>query len=346
MVTIIKKELVLICVLVLVVTGGLLTSCQTAPKVVAKLSESLPARSADSVMVFRTTDSVPASARKIGTVKVKDGGLTPTKDCLFPNMLALAVKKTAESGGNGFHIDEHRYPGFHGSTCHRVLGTMYLIADSLITTDTRSVLHDLEMYEEDVAQAKASQMITNKRDRRLANPSDVLKINAGPSWIVSELVTPYSIYKSKLGISLGADYQHIWRSGLGIGVNFMYFGTSFDEGFSMRMFYLGPSIVGSLMVGQKWRWDASLGLGFSHYMEELDGGRYYSYYDTNTSYSENRLGAMFQTGLEYMLSRNVSIGLQITLTTVSLKKPEGYDDKYDFYGIRRIDPQIGIRCYL
>ena len=298
-------------------------------------------------MVFRTTDSVPASARKIGTVKVKDGGLTPTKDCLFPNMLALAVKKTAESGGNGFHIDEHRYPGIHGSTCHRVWGTMFLIPDSLITTDTRSVLQDLEMYEEDAAQANASQMITDKRDRRLANPKDVLKISGGPSWIVSELVTPYQTYKSKLGISLGADYQHIWRSGLGIGVNFTYFGTSFDEGFSLRMFYIGPSVVGSLMFGQKWRWDASLGLGFSHYTEEYDGG-YYSYYDSNsnTSYSENRLGVMFQTGLEYMLSKNISIGLQINITTMSLKKPEGYDDKYDFYGIRRIDPQIGIRCYL
>ena len=340
------KTKVLIYVL-FVIIGSLLTSCQTAPKVVAELSESLPARSADSVMVFRTTDSVPASARKIGTVKVKDGGLTPTKDCLFPNMLALAVKKTAESGGNGFHIDEHRYPGIHGSTCHRVWGTMFLIPDSLITTDTRSVLQDLEMYEEDAAQANASQMITDKRDRRLANPKDVLKISGGPSWIVSELVTPYQTYKSKLGISLGADYQHIWRSGLGIGVNFTYFGTSFDEGFSLRMFYIGPSIVGSLMFGQKWRWDASLGLGFSHYTEEYDGG-YNSYYgsNSNTSYSENRLGVMFQTGLEYMLSKNISIGLQINITTMSLKKPEGYDDKYDFYGIRRIDPQIGIRCYL
>ena len=340
------KTKVLIYVL-FVIIGSLLTSCQTAPKVVAELSESLPARSADSVMVFRTTDSVPASARKIGTVKVKDGGLTPTKDCLFPNMLALAVKKTAESGGNGFHINEHRYPGIHGSTCHRVWGTMFLIPDSLITTDTRSVLQDLEMYEEDAAQANASQMITDKRDRRLANPKDVLKISGGPSWIVSELVTPYQTYKSKLGTSLGADYQHIWRSGLGIGVNFTYFGTSFDEGFSLRMFYIGPSIVGSLMFGQKWRWDASLGLGFSHYTEEYDGG-YYSYYgsNSNTSYSENRLGVMFQTGLEYMLSKNISIGLQINITTMSLKKPEGYDDKYDFYGIRRIDPQIGIRCYL
>ena len=341
------KTNVLVFALLLVVVDSLLTSCQTAPRVVAELSESLPARSADSVIVFRTTDSVPASARIIGKVKVKDGGLTPTKDCLFPNMLALAVKKTAESGGNGFHIDEHRYPGIHGSTCHRVWGTMYLMPDSLITTDTRSVLQDMEMYEEDAIQAKASQMITNKRDQRLANPRDVLKMSAGPSWIVSEFVTPYRIYKSKLGFSFGADYQHIWRTGLGIGVNFTYFGTSFDEGFSMRMFYLGPSIVGSLMCGQKWRWDVSVGLGFSHYMEELDGG-YHSYYGSysNTSYSENRLGTMLQTGLEYMLSKNISIGLQINLTTMSLKEPEGYDNKYDFYGIRRIDPQIGVRCYL
>lgn len=334
-------------IVVFIVTSGLLTSCQTAPKVVAELSESLPARSADSVRVFVTSDSVPASARKIGTVKVKDGGLTPTKDCLFPNMLALAVKKTAASGGNGFHIDEHRYPGFHGSTCHRIWGTMYLMPDSLITTDSRSALQNLEMYEEDVIQAKASQMITDKRDQRLANPRDVLKMSAGPSWIVSEIETRSQIYKSKSGFSFGADYQHIWRSGLGIGINFMYFGTSFDEGFSMRMFYLGPSIVGSLMFGQKWRWDSSLGLGFSHYTEELDGG-HYGYYSSNskTSYSENRLGAMFQTGLEYMLSKNIGIGLQITLTTTSLKEPEGYGDKYDFYGIRRIDPQIGLRCYL
>ena len=59
----------------LIEIGALVSSCQTAPKVVAELSENFPARSADSVKIFTTTDTVPLSARKIGTVKVKDVGL-------------------------------------------------------------------------------------------------------------------------------------------------------------------------------------------------------------------------------------------------------------------------------
>ena len=346
-----KSSLLWLCV-------TLLSGCQTAPKVVADLTEKLPARSADSVMVYMAADSVPAMAKKIGTVKVTDGGLTPTKDCLFPNMLALAVKKTAESGGNGFHIDEHRYPGFHGSTCHRIWGTMYLMPDSLITADTRSTLSDLEKYEEDVVLAKASQMITDIRDRRLNNPRNVVKVNLGPSWIISTLETPYRTYKSKLGFTFSADYQHIWRSGLGIGLNYEYFYATFDEGFNMHMHYIGPSIVGSVMLGQKWRWDTSLGVGFSHYREtirdgyqkyrpasSLDGYQiHYPVYDA--SYSENGVGIMLQTGFEYLLSEHVGIGLHFNFTSVSLKKPEGKGDDYDFYGIRRFDPQLGIIWYL
>ena len=47
----------------LIEIGALVSSCQTAPKVVAELSENFPARSADSVKVFTISDSVPASAR-------------------------------------------------------------------------------------------------------------------------------------------------------------------------------------------------------------------------------------------------------------------------------------------
>ena len=39
-------------------------------------------------------------------------------------------------------------------------------------------------------------------------------------------------------------------------------------------------------------------------------------------------------------------GLQIDFFVMSLKKPEGLGDKYDFYGIRRIDPQMSIQYYL
>ena len=335
-----KRNSVFVCIAV----GALLMSCQTAPRVSTDLTAHLPARSADSVMIFRTTEAVPVSAQAIGTVKVKDGGLTPTKDCLFPNMLALAVKKTAESGGNAFHIDEHKYPGFHGSTCHRVWGTMYLMPDSLITTDTRSALSNLEAYEEDQVQERASKMITDIRDRRLNNPRNILKIGAGPSWIVSEIETYKRVYKSKGGFSLSADYQHLWGSGIGIGANYLYYGTSFDDGFNIRMHYFGPSFVTSLMLGQKWRWVSSIGVGYAHYKENVTDSRLDAY--ANSMVSSGRVGVMIKTGFEYMLSKNVGIGLQIDYFVMSLKKPEGLGDKYDFYGIKRIEPQISLQYYL
>ena len=328
----------------MIALGIIFVSCQTAPRVISDLAETLPSRSADSVMVFKTTEDVPASARKIGTVKVKDGGLTPTKDCLFANMLALAVKKTAESGGNGFHIDEHKYPGFHGSTCHRVNGTMYLLPDSFITSDTRAALNNLELFEEDVVQERASRMITDKRDKRLNNPKDIFKLSAGPSWITSEIETYNRTYKSKCGLGLNAEFQHIWGSGLGIGINYLYFGTSFDEGFDMSMHYIGPSIILSLMLGERWRYEASLGVGLSYYAESVTGN--YRGLSYTASGSESKVSPRFGLGIEYMLTKKVGLGFQFSWLTMTLKEPEGYDSKYDFYGIKRIDPHIGLRVYL
>jgi len=48
-----------------IAVGALLMSCQTAPRVSADLTAHLPARSADSVMIFKTTEAVPASAAAI-----------------------------------------------------------------------------------------------------------------------------------------------------------------------------------------------------------------------------------------------------------------------------------------
>lgn len=100
----------------------LLTGCQTAPRVIAELTEQHPARQADSVLVYELGDSVPAEAKVIGTVRVTDGGLTKTYNCLYGNMLSLAVKKTAESGGNALRIDRHKEPSVWTSTLPSYLG--------------------------------------------------------------------------------------------------------------------------------------------------------------------------------------------------------------------------------
>lgn len=131
--------------IVLLMTGGILTGCSVLPKVVADANESLPSRSADHVMIYEEEDVIPAEARVIGKVKVTDGGMTPVYKCLYGNMLALAVKETAASGGNALHIDKHKKPSIpFGSNCNRIWGTMYLMPDSMVNTDTPSILQQLE----------------------------------------------------------------------------------------------------------------------------------------------------------------------------------------------------------
>ena len=323
----------------------LLGSCSTNPKVTAELMESHPARPAESVMIYEEGEAIPSEARAIGKVKVTDGGMTPTYDCLYGNMLSLAVKKTAESGGNAFQINKHKRPASRmGSTCHRVWGTMLLMPDSLLKQDVLTAVQRIEMNE-DIELAQLAREQIAKAKRYYDNPSDIIKVNAGPSWITSKIETNRRIYNSKMGYAINVDYQHLWRMGLGLGINYIYFGTSFDEGFDSRMHYIGPSFVCSWKPGEKWRWDTSWSVGYSSYTEkvsESQGGVSYG-----LSATESNIGGLWQMGIEYMLSKKIAIGFQMNAFTMSLKKPEGYDtDKNEFYGIRRIDTLLGLRFYL
>ena len=181
--------------------------------------------------------------------------------------------------------------------------------------------------------------------RQYNNPPDIIKVNAGPAWITSKVETDKHIYNSKVGYAINVDYQHLWRMGLGIGINYIYYGTSFDEGFDVRMHYIGPSFVISWKPGEKWRWDTSLGIGYSSYTEKFsDSQRGVRY---GLSATESNAAAICQTGIEYMLSKKIAIGLQMNAFSMSLDKPEGYKmDEDEFYGIRRGDLLLGIRFYL
>jgi hypothetical protein len=98
----------------------LLTSCN--PRVVTDmLTNEWPATSPDSVHVFHKTDVVPQNSQTIGKVKVVDTGFS-TKGS-FDLVMMLAINATAEHGGNGLMVDEHRWPDGR-STIHRVWGTM------------------------------------------------------------------------------------------------------------------------------------------------------------------------------------------------------------------------------
>lgn len=319
---------------VLILAGYIFASCTSAPRVVADLTESLPARAADSVMVFETDETVPQQARKIGTVKVTDGGLTPTSKCLFANMLSLAVKKTAESGANGFQIDKHKYPGTGGSTCHRIYGSMFAIPDSLVEYNVLTQIQKAEMNQ-DIELADMARRQMARAERMMDTPHNIVKVSGGPSWIDSKFQVGNRIYTSKAGFEYAIQYQHVWKC-LGFGINYLHYNTSFDEGFDVSLLYIGPSFVFKSRIGEKWLMDASLGGGYSKYTERYGG----------LSGSESKFGGMLEFGFEYMLSKHIGLGVQSHLLTMKLPKPDGIElEKDEFYGIQRINLLGGLRFY-
>lgn len=313
----------------------LLTACSTLPKVTADVVEQHPARSVDSVRVYEPGEALPAEARAIGTVRVRDGGLTPTYRCLYANMLALAVRKTAENGGNAFHVDEHKLPQVFGSTCHQVKGTMYVVADSLVTENTSTGLARIEERADAELVEQVRRQVMTAREKMADTPHNFFKASAGPSWITTRFVTPWHEYKGKVGFEYALQYQHVFRI-LGFGIDLLNYSTSFPEGFDVKLLYVGPSMVVKYRIGGKWLLDAAFGLGYSRYKESA--GRF--------SATEGALGVMGELGVEYMLSKHVGLGIQTNILSMRMKEPEGVDLGDDtYYGLGRMNLLGGLRVY-
>ena len=320
--------------LILVAGAIIFMGCQTAPKVIAELTDYYPARQADSVMVFEQGDQVPAEAKVIGTVKVTDGGMTPTYNCLYGNMLSLAVKKTAESGGNALRIDQHKEPSVWTSSCHRIWGSMLLLPDSLVNVDAVSAIQKAELNN-DTELANMTREHISRYERTINNPKNIFNANFGYGIVTSKIVTDRREYKNKGGFSADLFYQHFWTL-LGVGADFNYFHTSFDEDYDMDLLYIGPSGALGLKLGEKWRFDITLSLGYGNYKESKWG----------LSYSEGGFAAKSGMNLEYMCTKSIGIGIRINAFSMALNKPDGFKiDKNDFYGIRRTDILGGLRFY-
>ena len=255
-------------------------------------------------------------------------------------------EQTAECGGNALHIDEHRYPDLR-STCHRIWGTMYIIPDSIVNKyPSQSIQEVEERYDEALLEAMVATQLEQeeKRKKELDNPKNVIMVNAGVSWITSEIQTPLHLYKNHAGFGMNVDYQHIWGSGLGLGIDYLYYNTSFDGDITYNTHYIGPSIVGSMMSRNSlWRMNLALGIGYAYNTENVSA----SIYGYPSSKSESSVGFFGQIGAEYKLAKHVGVGIQLSYLTMRLDRPEGYDtSKYKFYGVKRFDLMAGLRFYL
>ena len=216
--------------------------------------------SADSVKVFAQGEQVPPHSLAIGEMRVSAPAL------FYEDMMKAAVKKTARNGGNALVVTEHRFPDFW-SNIHRVKCTLLRIpqnvADSLARADGDSLA---QMQQERWNYAAYREYMTRERkneEQRATQPKDILRFSIGPSLMTSQYQLGNHLYKSRCGIDLSLDYDHLWK-GLGFGINYRHDYTPFEEGVVMRTNYIGPSFV-MAYLNNGIRYDMAIGFGYYWY---------------------------------------------------------------------------------
>lgn len=315
-----KTELIMFAGILMVLS---LTGC--APRVLTEVTMNYPARSVDEVRVYDVGDTVPNSAVAIGKVAVLDRGFTT--NCGYDRMLGLAKERTAENGGNGLLLTEHNEPNFWGSSCHQLMGTMFLMTDTIIDTTKPNVMMDGVKRD---AEVKAQEL----KERSV--PKNSIRLSFGPSWITSDVET-FKGTKHPFGWEATLDYEHVWSSGLGVGINTALYRTSYtekDDGINgnMTLFYVGPSILYAFKIDKHWRLGYAFGIGYA-YVDDL-------------GFQQSGVGFMGKVSIEYQLNDQWGLGLGLNGHGGNFKKPEGVElRENERWGIGRVGLLLGARYY-
>lgn len=163
----------------------------------------------------------------------------------------------------------------------------------------------------------------------------VFALNAGPAWITSKVYTPDGSYRWRTGLEMVADYNCIFKQGMGFGITVAHNSTSYPRSGSMKQLYAGASFVYSGRWGDKWRAKADAGLGYANCGDDYS--------------TQGGLGIKAAYGIEYMMSPNVGLGLEMTSFSSYFGKHEDNHypgDRNDTNGVARVGLTVGLRFYL
>jgi hypothetical protein len=162
----------------------------------------------------------------------------------------------------------------------------------------------------------------------------VFSVNAGPAWVTSKVYTPRGRFSWRTGLELVADYNCIFSNGLGFGLTVAHNSTSYPDNITMKQLYAGASFVYSGKWGDKWRAKVDAGLGYANCKDDMS--------------TEGGLGLKAAYGIEYKVSRQVGLGLEILSVTSYLGSQTNYytGEKNERNGVSRLGLTLGLRFYL
>ncbi len=299
----------------------LLAAC--SPRVVTSVTTPYPPLpSPHSVNTFEYGDSVPATAVVIGNISVESRIITI--HCGYNRVSYLAKEATANAGGNGLYIINHKKPDLFGGNCHQISGVMLYLGDrGIIDSIPPTLSSDF---------VEINRKIIQKIRRRRRPPETNITVNVGYSWFIDKL---YDIdTRSDISGLGGMEWQmrcdHVWRSGWSLGGQASLLWVDM-KGMNFKQYQFAPQVG---YWDRRGAWMFKMGIG---------GGYLYS---DNPSHQKNGFTANLNLGAEYMLTRFLGVG--VSADAQGTYFPEKFNKKYpkdDSEMKRRLALLAGFRLY-
>lgn len=328
------------CLLRLLIAALLFPSVGCAPKIYSSFQKSYPARPEGStVLVYNLTDTLPSQAEVLGSVEVRDNGLS--SNCGFRQVLQRAKDATNNAGGNGLILTWHKEPSTFGSSCHQIAASVLRLPDSIYTASYFDNIA-LQNYRANLQDIPANTAQKANLPASSERKPCAIMINAGAAFVLSKTKTAEGVTGNpRRGLDINGAFQWTARSGLGFGLRYSgYFTSAKLDGtkFDIRLHYVGAEFVMRQNLGRKWAFHESIGLGYAQYSETI----------YKLSMNQAGLGSHVDLGIEYKLSRSVGLGFSIGAYSVSFNTSNYADSESASYkndGIARLSLDGGLRFY-
>ena len=339
----------------LIVTGALM-GC--SPQVTSELvTEGLSPQPTNKVMIVDKGEST-GDMQTIGQVTV-DGKAESVKS-EYGKMLGMAVRETAQKGGNVLvmdysEMDKNRLKGTMAYTDGEVNDSLTLSVRRIDELKAKLLGPTKTVAKKATANAEAATdttaAITNNQveadgwQQEEEEPQGIMfKIGAGPMWTTSKLylttdaknyVTDQRGYGLNLSIAytgkniygFGADFYGV-RTEIDIPNNIRYYGNKPDY----IMMYLGPSALIGGNITPWLRLDASLGLGLAYYHDD--------------GQNEIGFGSRMTVGMEIMVTKTLGIGIDGVRQRSVFSKPDGFKQPdNESYGFDHLGAMLTVRFH-
>lgn len=203
------------------------------------------------------------------------------------------------------------------------------------------------------------------QDERLNSftKENIIKVCLGPSIMTSKIIMPVYSYlggdgvagslrmKRLIGIDVAATYQHLWRKGFGIGLDYVLGHTFMAQSYGqIDQHYIGPSFVYSYRGWERFSTNVAVGLGYvrcrSVYNPAVQlgpGAEAMRARSIDITEKENALGLLIRAGFEYRVDAHWGAGAELNLMSSQFEVYKDIEEKDTANdGIARLNLLIGV----